>query len=151
MRWCGGSLFSCEETPWVVRRRVICTSLRVTLTLNPRRVSMGLSRLPSPKLCSTHACDWSWWWFTSEFPLYIQPSITTFVVSGNCYGKWPTSCNTELLSMILENTLLYFLQPGVAFRALRNLEFTNSQSFIYTRTCHFLAFRSCYRRLGPRA
>ncbi len=32
--------------------------------------------------------------------LYTQPSITTFVVSGNCYGKWPASCNTELLSMI---------------------------------------------------
>jgi hypothetical protein len=67
MRWCGGSLFSCEETPWVNRRRVIRTSLRVTFTLNPRRFSMGLSRLPSPVLYCTHACDWSWWWFTSEF------------------------------------------------------------------------------------
>ncbi len=82
-------------------RRVIRT---VTFTLNPRRVSMGLSGLPSPVLSSTHACDWSWWCFTSEseFSLYTQPSITAFVVLGNCYDsdKWPTSCNTELLSMI---------------------------------------------------
>ena len=47
--------------------RVIRTSLWATLTVNPRRVSMGLSRLPSPVVrSSTHACDWSWWWFTSE-------------------------------------------------------------------------------------
>ena len=69
------------------RRRVIRTSLRVTFTLNPRRFSIGLSRLPSPVLYRTHACDWSWWLFTSKLSLYTQPSITTFVVSGNCYGK----------------------------------------------------------------
>ena len=49
--------------------RVIRTSLWATLTVNPRRVSMGLSRLPSPVRSSTHACDWSWWWFTSESQL----------------------------------------------------------------------------------
>ena len=56
----------------------IRTSLRATssLTVNPpgRRVSMGLSRLPSPVLSSsTQACDRSWCWFTTES---LQPTAT---------------------------------------------------------------------------
>ena len=84
--------------------RVIRTSLRATLTVNPRRVSMGLSRLPSPVLSSTHACEWSWWRFTFRFLAFLattvtlwihflrygfktQPNITASAISGIFYGK----------------------------------------------------------------
>ncbi len=84
-----GPVFIAESTKTsTLPLRVIRTSLWATLTVNPRRVSMGLSRLPSPVRSSTHACDWSWWWFTSDPYCKHNPSITTSVVSGNCYGKW---------------------------------------------------------------
>ena len=53
--------------------------------------------------------------------------------------------------MIWENTLLYFLQPGVAFRALRNLEFTNSQTLYLLSEEPVFGTSVHHRRLGPRA
>ena len=116
--------------------RVIRTSLRATLTVNPRRVSMGLSRLPSPVLSSTHACEWSWWRFTFRFLAFLATTVTLWIHFLRYGFKNATEhyslCNLgNLLRQVLWVLLLSALREILELRTLR--------LSIYNRRCLTLA------------
>ena len=127
--WWWSTIECCPPLRWLVacrvhRRRVIRTSLRATLTVNPRRVSMGLSRLPSPVLSSTHACEWSWWRFTFRFLAFLATTVTLWIH----FLRYGFKNATEHYSLCNLGNLLRQVLWVLLLSALREFLESNSQA-----------------------
>ena len=97
---------------------------------------MGLSRLPSPVLSSTHACEWSWWRFTFRFLAFLATTVTLWIH----FLRYGFKNATEHYSLCSLGNLLRQVLWVLLLSALReNFRVANSQAQYLYRRCLTLA------------